>query len=79
MNTFFDAVRDANLRGLRKQNAELLAENDKLKRQLAAWPVRALEHALAIRETVSRESLDSFRAQRNHDMGDAVREALNIR
>jgi hypothetical protein len=43
------SVAQSHIAELRKQNAALLAENEKLKRQLAAWPGRAFEHGLQAR------------------------------
>lgn len=55
MNAFDIAILQANVRELRKQNAELLARNEELKAQLAAWPERALNHALDARERERRK------------------------
>ena len=72
-----ESILQAHIDMLQRQNADLLAENQKLQQKLAAWPQRALEHALDVRERIMNEpDFAAFRAQRNADMGDIVREVL---
>jgi len=47
MNEFSNSVEQATIAELRRQ---LQVENDKLRKELAAWPEKALNHALDARE-----------------------------
>jgi hypothetical protein len=47
------AVLCANLAELRKQVADLTAENERLRDEVKAWPVRALNNALKVREELN--------------------------
>lgn len=58
------ACTEANLELLRRQNAELIAENEKLRIRLAAWPGRATSQALTVRERVITPALVALKAAR---------------
>jgi len=44
-------IEEAHIGELREQVESLLKENDRLRKRLDAWPVRALKHALKARES----------------------------
>jgi hypothetical protein len=50
MDAFNEAVYLATIAELRRQNEALLAANEKLQKELNAWPMRALDNALKARE-----------------------------